>query len=123
MPKNSWIRRSSDENEECEFLTHEGLSLISVSDVESLLKKALLSANLAENMCQIIGNSPKFSYCMMPFMSDVPNLYFRGLNLEIRGNECMEKQHSERLSNILDTCNMKKHHIVGWEFLLFCCGF
>ena len=59
---------SSDENEECELLTDEGFSLISVSDVESLLKKALLSANLAENMCQIIGNSPKFSYRMMPFM-------------------------------------------------------
>ena len=50
---------------------------------------------------------------MMPFMSDVPSLYFRGSNLEIHGNECMEKQHSEWLSNILDACNMKKHHIVG----------
>ena len=55
----------------------------------------------------------------MPFMSDVPNLYFRGSNLEIHGNECMEKQHSERLSNILDACNMKKHHIVEMGIVAF----
>lgn len=56
LSNNSWLRNSSiSENE---LMTDEGLSLISVTDTERLLKAAISSANLAESMCKIIGNSP-----------------------------------------------------------------
>lgn len=49
----------------------------------------------------------------MAFMADVPSLYFRGSSFEISENERIQAEHSERLSNILDSCSMNKYPIVG----------
>ena len=67
---------SVEENVEGEMATDEGPSIISIVDIDCLLRKALASADVAESMCRMIGNSPTFSYQLIPFMSDVPSLYF-----------------------------------------------
>lgn len=58
----------STEYRGCELTSDEDPAMISVHDIEALLKKALSSADLAASMYLIIKGSPKFSY-RMPFMS------------------------------------------------------
>ena len=97
------------ESEE-DIITDEGLSLISVVDVESILRRSISSADLAHNMHHIVQGSPLFSYHMMPFMSRVPSLYFHSPTVA-QGSDA--QNHSDRLSHILDSCNMVKHVIEG----------
>lgn len=94
-----------EESDESELTTDEGLCVISVTDIEHILRKTLSSADLALSMCDMVGSSPKYSYHMIPFMSGVPSLYFHHLS----SNQCADAQmyaHEKRLSNILDSCNM-----------------
>lgn len=106
MLNNSWLKAITSDGDL--VITDEGPSLIANVDIETLIKSSLSSANLAENMCRIIDHLQIFSYHMMAFMSKLPSLYFRGSHSEEN-----EKQHSERLSNILEACSMQRHPIAG----------
>ncbi len=114
----NWFLRITDNTEqdggECDL--EEGPSLISVDDTDRLLRKAINSAEVATSMCHIIKNSDKFSYRMMPFMSMVPSLLFRSSGSTLQEHE---KVHADRLSFILDACDMKKHVIEGDGDCLF----
>ena len=108
--KHEWLKISSRESDKDTLTTDEGLSNISVIDMERVVRNALSAAKLAETMKSIAGSSPLFSYQMMPFMSQVPSLYFHRLT----STECTEhKTHTDRLSDILEACNMRKHVIEG----------
>ena len=108
--KNCRLGRTYEECNEEELTTDEGLALISVIDIEKIRKNAVASADLAHNMQCIVHSSPLFSYHMLPFMSGVPTLYFHRL-CTTRSSDA--QIHAERLSHVLETCNMTKHIIVG----------
>ena len=83
--KEEFEEGSPQEKDKGQVMTDEGHSIISAIDIYQIVRKALASADLAsadlaESMSHIIENSPTFSYCMMPFMSGVPTLYFQSLS-------------------------------------------
>ena len=78
--KEEFEEGSPQEKDKGQVMTDEGHSIISAIDIDQIVRKALASADLAESMSHIIENSPTFSYCMMPFMSGVPTLYFHSLS-------------------------------------------
>ena len=99
---------NSRDSNEADLITDEGLSTISILDIERIVRKTVSSADLAKSMCQIVGNSPIFSYHMMPFMSGVPSLYFHRLT-----STTEEHNHAMRLLHILEYCNMQKYVVDG----------
>ena len=97
-------------SEQGELMTAESIPTISVHCIESLVRCALSSADLATSLCHIVKDSPQFSYHMIPFMSAVPSLYFKSS----RAPTCDHAQeHARRLTNILDSCSMQQHPIEG----------
>ena len=115
---NTWFLRNSKNAEqvggECEL--EENPAMISVDDIDHLLKKAIFSAELASSMCLTMKQSHKFSYLMMPFMSLVPSVFFRSSRSTLQEHA---KVHAERLSSILDACNLMKHVVEGDGNCLF----
>ena len=66
---------------------------------------------LADHTQRVVGKrSTVFSYHMMPFMSYVPSLY---MHYSTSPQEAEEQAHHQRLSNILNACNMHMHKIAG----------
>jgi len=102
---------SPQEKDKGQVMTDEGHSIISVIDIDQIVRKSMASADLAESMSHIIDNSPTFSFHMMPFMSGVyTNFVFHSLSAP----QCAEAQvHAKHLSDLLDSCNMTTYVIKG----------
>jgi len=96
-----------DCDENLTFQVEEG---ISTTKVEQIIKNSLCSAAIANNLQKLSGKSPIFSQYMMPFMSEVPYLYFHSLN-----NNTSEviAQHNKRLTNVLKGWDVSKHPMKG----------
>ena len=77
---------------------------------DSLVKKALYLAKLADDTQKLVGKSPLFSYHVMPFMTYVPSLH---MHCSTSSQQSEEQAHYQRLTNILTSCNMCRHDIAG----------
>lgn len=85
-------------DDDCELMVdNEGPSMISIEDMERIMRKSLAAADLAKSMSQMIKQSPNFSYHMMPFMSHVPSLFFHTFNSSHAQKN--EELHEERLKH------------------------
>ena len=70
----------------------------------------MCSAAVAENLQKISQSTPTFSYHMMPFMSEVPYMYFHPVNNE---NSDITKQHDKHLANVLKGWGVMKQPMEG----------
>lgn len=84
--------------------------IISSRNVDDIIKSSICSAAVAENLQKLSKKTPTFSYRMMPFMSEVPNLYFHCLNNSTMDNESV---HNKRLSNVLKGWGVTKEPMEG----------
>jgi len=92
------------------FELEEGDCAIPTANVECIVKNALCSVTLAENLQRMSQSTPTFSYRMMPFMSEVPYMYFHSLDNE---SDDIKAQHDKRLSNVLKGWGVMKQPMEG----------
>ena len=84
--------------------------IISASKIDNIMKSSICSAAVAESLQKLSKKAPTFSYRMMPFMSEVPSLYFHYVNNATADNE---SAHDIRLSNVLKGWGVTKEPMVG----------
>ena len=78
--------------------------------IERILKNALSSTEMIQNIHRIPGSYGTLSYRLIPFMSSVPSLFFRG------SHSCKtstENDHECRLSAVLKAWNMCRQKVEG----------
>ena len=97
-------------DENATFELEEGDCAIPNANVESIIKNAVCSATVAKNLQRMSQNTPTFSYRMIPFMSEVPCMYFHSLNNE---SDDIKAQHDKRLSNVLEGWGVTKQPMEG----------
>ena len=92
------------------FELEEGDCIIPTANIECIIKNALCSVAVAKNLRSMSKNTPTFSYRMMPFMSEVPYMYFHSLNNE---SSDIKVQHDKRLADVLKGWGVMKQPMEG----------
>ena len=89
-----------------------GDSIPTLSDVcvERILQNAMLSAEIIRNLSRIPGSYGTLSSRLIPFMSRVPSLFFRGSKST---DSSSEDNHKRRLSDVLEARSMCQQNIQG----------
>ena len=107
--------KNSDDANHCliddETAVH-GDNVHTLSDVciERILQNAMLSTDIIRNLSRIPGSYGTLSSRLIPFMSRVPSLFFRGSKITDSSNDDNQKN---RLSNVLEAWNMGQQDIQG----------
>ena len=85
---------------------------ITLSDacIERILQNAMLSAEMIRNLSRIPGSYGTLSSRLIPFMSRVPSLFFRGSKST---DSSSEDNHKRWLSDVLEAWNMCLQNIQG----------
>jgi len=59
-----------------------GCTIPTINIEQTLFNNTLCSAAVAKSIQKMYKNMPTFSYGFMPFMSEVPYIYFHSVNIE-----------------------------------------
>ena len=78
--------------------------------IARIYKNAFLSNEMIKNISRIPGSYSTLSSRLIPFMSSVPSLFFRGSK---SGNPASRENHESRLSDILKAWNMCRYDVEG----------
>ena len=78
--------------------------------IECILQNAMLSTDIIRNLSRIPGSYGTLSSRLIPFMSRVPSLFFRGSKIT---DSSSDDNHKNRLSNVLEAWNMCQQDIQG----------
>ena len=112
IPKDCAANPSPIENPSSIESAEHGDDSPSLSDacIECILQNAMFSAEIIRNLRRIPGSYGTLSSSMIPFMSRVPSLFFRGSKST---DSSSEDNHKRRLSDVLETWNMCQQNIQG----------
>ena len=86
-----------------------GDNVPTLSDV-CIIQNAMLSTDIIRNLSRIPGSYGTLSSRLIPFMSRVLSLFFRGSKIT---DSSSDANHKNRLSNVLEAWNMCQQDIQG----------
>lgn len=78
--------------------------------IQYIFKNSMLSTEMIKNLQRIPGSYGTLASRMIPFMSSVPSLFFRGSKVSSSNTK---DNHENRLSNVLKTWNMCRQNVAG----------
>lgn len=96
--------------EETTLLASSNTPLLPNQEIERILRNSILSAEMIKNIKRVPGAYSTLSSRLIPFMSSVPSLFFRGSK---SGSRTSEDIHERRLLDTLKAWNMCQHKVEG----------